>query len=257
MPWAYSTWFGSGWYRVGDERDVFVVRYAPRRLLREPALDEDGSRTVGIEVRLPVTVGLNHFPLDDLSGSVDFENLANISLTPSLYFDVPVDERWSLRPFVAVGWGTVLNDDDSAWTYWAGIRSRYVLKTGTLGVALYNALGFVGHTPDRGPSQRFWPITNALEFRYPPGFLRWRGEQLELHWHVAHTYFQNELDLLGRERENEPISDEWELALAVSREDEPIRFWRLSFARMGLAYRFSSDGELQGIGLVFQSLFNE
>lgn len=257
IHWAYSTWFGNGWYTIGDDRDVFVVRYAPSRTLREAALEEDGERTVGVELRFPVTAGLNHFPLDNLRGSVDFENLANLSVTPSVYWNVPMNERWSIRPFAALGWGTVLNGSESAWTYWTGLRSRYVLRPEKLNVALYNAVGYVGYSPSNDSSSHFWPITNALEFRYPPSFLRYDDEQLLLHWHVAHTYFQADLDVLRRDRESEPISDEWELGVAISRHDEPIRWWKLEFARLGLAYRFSTDGELQGVGLMFQSLFDE
>lgn len=257
IHWAYSTWFGNGWYRIGDDQDVFVVRYAPRRTLREAALEEDGERTVGLELRLPFTAGLNHFPLDNVAGSVDFDNLANLSVTPSVYWNVPMNERWLLRPFAALGWGTVLDGSESAWTYWAGLRSRYVLRPEKLNVALYNAIGYVGYSPNSGPSSSFWPVTNALEFRYPPAFLRYKGEQLLLHWQVAHTFFQADLDVLRRNRESEPISDEWELGVAISREDAPIRWWKLEFSRLGLAYRFSSDGELQGVGLMFQSLFEE
>src|SRR5690606_35226549 len=111
IHWAYSTYFGTGWYQVNDERDAFAIRYAPRKPLREASINDDGSRTVGMELRLPITVGLNHFPLDDIAGSVDPANLANISITPGIYFDVPLNERWMLRPFVAAGWGTVLNGD--------------------------------------------------------------------------------------------------------------------------------------------------
>ncbi|MCK5326255.1 MAG: hypothetical protein KAJ57_09600, partial [Woeseiaceae bacterium] len=30
VHWAYSAYFGSGWYRVSGDRDVFVVRMTPR-----------------------------------------------------------------------------------------------------------------------------------------------------------------------------------------------------------------------------------
>ena len=257
IHWAYSTYFGTGWYQIGDERDAFAIRFAPRKPLRGASLTEDGSRTIGIELRLPVTVGLNHFPLDDLAGSVDPANLANVSVTPSVYFDVLVNERWTLRPFIAAGWGTVLNGDESAWTYWTGLRSRLVFGAGNVDAALVNSIGFVGYTPDSGPSTNFWPIMTAVEMAAPLGSLQHDDRQLMLHWHAGYTFFQDDLDIVRRDLTTEPISDQWELGLAVSKVDAPITVWRLSFDRVGLAYRFSSDGELQGIGLVFRSLFDE
>src|SRR5690606_39930128 len=38
IPWAYSTYFGTGWYKVGEDRDAFAIRYAPRKPLREAVL---------------------------------------------------------------------------------------------------------------------------------------------------------------------------------------------------------------------------
>jgi hypothetical protein len=256
IHWAYSTWFGTGWYQIGDERDAFAVRYAPRRPLRKASLDEDGTRTIGIELRLPITVGLNHFPLDDVRGSFNPQNLANISVTPGIYFDVPMNARWTLRPFVAAGWGTVLNGDESAWTYWSGIRSRVAFKPGAWDVGLLNAIGFVGYTPSSGPSSKFWPITTAVEMAKPLGTLRHAGQQLLLHTLLGYTYFQADLDIIRRDLSTEPISDQWELGLAVSKADAMIRIWRFEFDRLGLSYRFSSDGELKGIGIVFGSMFD-
>ncbi|HLU06705.1 MAG TPA: hypothetical protein VKZ91_09135 [Woeseiaceae bacterium] len=257
IPWAYSTYFGTGWYKVGEDRDAFAIRYAPRKPLREAVLHEDGSRTIGIELRLPFTVGLDHFPLDDLQGSVDPANLANISVTPSIYFDIPMNERWTLRPFVAAGWGTVLNGDESAWTYWTGLRSRLAFNVGKVNAALLNSIGFVGYTPNVGSSTNFWPVQTAVEMATPLGNWQLDERQVLLHWHFGYTYFTDDLDIVRRDLTTEPISDQWELGLAVSKVDAQIEIWRFKFDRVGLAYRFSSDGKLQGVGFVFRSLFDK
>jgi hypothetical protein len=257
IPWAYSTYFGTGWYQIGDDRDAFAIRFAPRKPLREASLDEEGARTIGMELRFPVTVGLDHFPLDDIGGSVDPANLANVSVTPSIYFDIPVNRRWTLRPFVAAGWGTVLNGDESAWTYWTGLRSRLAFKLGRVDGALLNSIGFVGYTPDSGPSTNFWPVQTAVEMATPLGNLQLDERQLLLHWHGGYTYFTDDLDIVRRDLSTEPIRDQWEIGVAVGKVDAPINVWRFKFDRVGLAYRFSSDGELQGVGFVFRSLFDQ
>ena len=43
----------------------------------------------------------------------------------------------------------------------------------------------------------------------------------------------------------------------MSQADAPFRLWWFRFDRLGLAYRFSSDGKLKGVGFVFQSLFDQ
>jgi hypothetical protein len=256
IPWAYSTYFGTGWYRIGDDRDAFAIRYAPRRRLRAASINDGGSRTIGIELRFPVTVGLDHFPLDDIRGSVDPSNLANVSITPTIHVDIPMNEHWTLRPFAAAGWGTVLNGDESAWTYWTGFRSRLAFGTGKVDMALINSIGFVGYTPNHGSSTNFWPVMAAVEMTAPLGNLQHDDRALMLHWHGGYTFFQDDLDIVRRDLTTGPISDQWEFGLAVSKMDARVELWRFSFDRVGLAYRFSSDGELQGIGLVFESMFD-
>jgi hypothetical protein len=98
---------------------------------------------------------------------------------------------------------------------------------------------------------------SALEFGHPLFRESQSGQQWRLNWHLSYTFFQNDLDLVSRKLETEPISDQWELGLALSREDASIPVWRFEFERLGLSYRFSSDGDLQGIGLVFSSLFDQ
>lgn len=257
VHWAYSTYFGSGWYQIDGAQNAFVIRYTPKKTLSEAFIDEENNRHVGVELRFPVTVGLNHFPLDDLPGSVNPENLANVSVTPAIYLTWPVNERWTLRPFAALGWGTLLGGDGSAWSYWGGLKSRWVLTSREPEFALVNSVGFVGYSPDTGSSSSFWPITSALEFRQPVSRPTAGSGSWVLHAHLAYTFFQDHLDLVGRNLSNEPISDQWELGVALSRAKSPISIWRFNFDRLGLSYRFSTDGNLQGIGLIFSSLFDQ
>ena len=255
IHWAYSTWFGTGWYRVGDARDAFAIRYAPSTLVREETVRE-GEQPWSVELRVPLTVGLEHFPLDDITGSVDPANFASLSVTPAVNVTVPVSDKWTLRPFVALGWGAVLNGSGSAWTWWAGVRSRYRSSLGALGWSWLYSVAVVGYTPNDGPSSNFWPVTTGFEFDHPVGTRELQGEQLHVNWHAAYTYFADEMELVRLGRAEDGIRDQWEIGIGINKEDTPIEVWRLRFDRLGLAYRFSSDGELQGIGLVFDSLFD-
>ena len=109
VHWAYSSYFGTGWYQVSGDRDVYVLRMTPRWEPREADIAEDGVRTIGIELSFPITVGLDKFDLDDIPGVVDPDNLASLSVTPGIDITVPINERWALRPFASIGWGTLLN----------------------------------------------------------------------------------------------------------------------------------------------------
>ena len=255
VHWAYSSYFGTGWYRIDNQRNVFVLRTTPRWELREPAIAEDGTRTMGIEFRLPVTAGLNSFILDDIAGTVDPDNLASISIAPGVDVTIPLTSRWSLRPFASVGWGTVVNDSESAWTYWAGVKSRYAFQHGKLNWSLQNSLAYVGYSPSEGPSEDFWPLMAGLEFSYPIRSYWPDGGQLILNWHGMYTTFEDNLDLVLEDATSKSITDQWEFGLALSKKDRRIKMWWFSFDRLGLAYRFSSSRDLTGISVVFRSVF--
>jgi hypothetical protein len=256
VHWAYSSYFGSGWYQVTGDRDVFVIRGTPRWELREADLSVEGERTVGIELRFPVTVGLDNFSVDDIPGTITPSNLASVSVTPGIDITVPITERWLLRPHMAIGWGSALDGSDSAWTYWAGLKSRYSFQNGDLNWALINAITYVGNTPTKGSSDDFWPLMAGLEFDYPLGKRQMDNEQLYLSWHGTYTSFEGDLDQTVGDGSVDPITDQWQFGLSIRKKKEPIKIWFMKFDRLGLAYRFSSSGDLKGISFVFRSVFD-
>ena len=254
VHWAYSSYFGSGWYRVSGDRDVFVLRMTPRWDLSDADLAEDGTRTTGVELSFPITVGLNRIDFDDIPGTTDPDNLASLSVTPGIAVTIPLSERWALRPFASVGWGTLLNESESAWTYWGGIKSRYTFQNGNLNWALINSVTYVGYSPSVGPSEHFWPLVAALEFEYPIGNKQRDDDSLFVSWHGMYTSFENDLDLVSQEGSTLPITDEWEFGLSFHKQEKPIKIWWFNFDSLGLAYRFSSSGDLKGISFVFRSI---
>jgi hypothetical protein len=130
-----------------------------------------------------------------------------------------------------------------------------VLHGGRLNWALINSLALVGYSPSIGSSQKFWPLSGGFEFDYLLA-RHWIGEQRAmLHWHALYTRFKSNLNLVAPSGRTRPITDQWELGLSVGKENGPIRVGWLHFERLGLAYRFSSDGELKGISVVLRSLF--
>lgn len=257
VHWAYSAYFGTGWYRVSGDRDVFVLRMTPRWAWSEPSLDEDGSRKVGLYFKAPVSVGLDRFDYDDILGAADLDNVSFLSVNPGIDIEIPINEIWSLRPFASVGYGGELNGDDSAWSYWAGIKSRVSFQSGKLNWHLLNQAGFVGYTPSEGPDDTIWPVMAGLEFDYPIGAPKRDGDQLLLHWRASYTHLGNDLEFTSSRTEPSIITDQWEIGVALGRRDSRISIWFLNFDMLGLGYRASSNGELKGVTFVFRSMFDE
>jgi hypothetical protein len=257
LHWAYASYFGTGWYSVGDNRDAYVLRMTPRWEYREASLGDDGDRSIGIYFKFPVTIGLDTLDLSNLPGALEPDNLASLSVTPGIDIEIPVTQRFTLRPYLAVGYGVTTNSNESAWTYWTGVRSRYSFQSGKLDWALLNSISYVGYTPNEGSAEDFWPLMIGLEFNYPLGKAEAKEGSWILHWHGTYTSFENDLDFLAANSPDaKPITDEWELGIAFRRKGERIPIWFMSFDRLGLAFRSSSDGELRGIAFIFRSLFD-
>jgi len=256
IPWAYAAYFGTGRYDL-DGNTVYVLSARPRWGVREPALDEDGSRTVGIEIRLPIAVGLYRFDFEPDS-TLRFDNISTISLVPSVEFDIPVTPRWSLKPLVAVGYGGEVGGDASAAIYWAGIKSELQFSARAFDWALVNGLTYVGYSNKLHERGEILPLMTGVEFARALPSAKIRGERVRLHWHVAYTSYLDEAEIGLSARTLDPVTldSEWELGAAFSTGDRPLRWWRLHWDRVGLAYRFSNDGGFEGISLTFHSLYD-
>lgn len=255
IHWAYANYFGTGWYSIGDERDVFVLKADKRWSGDEAGFNDDGSRRYRTEWRLPVLFGLNRFELDDPLGIVDLDNVAFLSVNPSALVEIPVTRRWTLKPQLGGGYGQALDGSESAWTYSAVVRSRLSFEADRFDWHILNLAGFVGYSPDRGSSDRLWPLMAAVAVDYPIG-----GSDAgrKLHWHLAYTTYASDLDFVVGGDTERPISDEWELGVALTRPGQPLlRIGWFEFERLGLGYRRSSNGELEGVTLLFRSLFDQ
>jgi hypothetical protein len=258
VHWAYSSYFGTGWYRVDGDRDVFVLRLSTTWELAESSY-ENGERKIGLYLRTPVSAGLDRFDIDDIPDAVDLDNVSFLSFNPGLDVEIPVNDIWSLRPYASVGYGRELNSSgEYAWTYWGGVKSRVELHAGERSNwYLINKLGYVGYTPKTGESDSFWPAMAGIEVNHPLGQRTESGSQWLLHWNAGYTYFGNDIFFSRSAEVNQDISDQWEVGAAIGRKDDPVKIWFLEFDRLGLGLRTSSSGDLQGVTFIFRSAFEK
>ena len=256
VHWAYSAYFGTGWYSVAGDRDVFVFRVTPEWELSEPSF-ENGKRESGWYLKTPVVTGLDQFDVDDIPDAVDLDNVAFLSVNSVLELELPINRIWSLRPYASVGFGSAINDSENAWTYWAGIKSRLLLHEGERSSwRLVNNLGYVGYTPNNGSSDSFWPAMAGIEVSHPLGSKQTGGEPAWLvHWNAGYTYFGDDIFFSRAPNVNQNVSDQWEIGIALGKREEPIKIWFVNFNRLGLGYRESSDGSLTGVTFIFRSAF--
>jgi len=256
IHWAYSAYYGTGSYSLGDEATVYTLSARPGYTWQDAALEPDGARRVGIDLRVPVSLGAHDFDIANLGATLNADNVATLSVVPGVEIDVPVNDRWSVKPLVYAGWGTALDGDESAWIYWVGVKSRLRLGRGGLDWALVNALTRIAYSGNPGNRGSLAPLLTGFEFERPLGKVRIADAQARLHWHVAYTKYLDAFEFTSAENRALAVHNEWELGAAFSTGTQPLKLWRLRWDRVGVAYRMSSSGDFEGIGLVFHSLFD-
>jgi len=255
VHWAYSSFFGTGWYKIEDARTVFVLRTPIRQTLRKSSPDGTGTNKWGIEIRYPVTVGLHD--IEDLGGIIDNDNFATATFTPGIELEIPISERWYLRTLAHAGWGSDLRNDDSAWIYYAGIKSRYVFPAKKYQWSLLNSLYYAGYTPDEGRSDHLAVAQIGVEFLQPLSKAKIHGEPIDLHWTFMYSFLGNELHFNLPDGTFEPIEDQMEVGLQMSFRNRPFKIWFLDVHRIGMGYQFSPDGQFTAITFNMNSWFKK
>lgn len=255
--WALGAFFGTGWYQVDANRSVFIVRLPPRQELRAASLDEQGQRTLGIELVYALSLGLSR--LDELPDFIEFDNYSTISFTPGIQVEVPVTPAWSLRPFLHLGYGWESQTQEGAFIGYGGVKSRYRLNAASVTSrwSLLNGVYFAGYRPEYQDRGRFAALMAGLENSRPLGNWQIAGSNAMLNGHVTYTWFFDELNFHTDAERVNSFRDQWEVGLAIGRRGGKIDLGFLSFEQIGLAYRWSSDGNFDGILLSFRSPFDE
>lgn len=255
VHWAFSSFFGTGWYQVEDNRSVFVVRIPPRQTIRQSSY-ENGQRKLGIEIHYPLTLGLHNLDFDDIPGIISPDNFGTVSFTPGVEVEIPVNESWALRPFIKVGWGKEFELDQSAWIYETGIKSRYEFSSKHVEWAFLGNIQFAGFNPSDGQRDDISSVLLGLEARQPLARAFW-GQEYDLHWHATFTKLDRELQFANGDGSFTNIEDIFEVGLAFSFRDRPFRFWFWKPARLGLGIKFSPDGDFQAITFTTRSWFTK
>lgn len=256
VHWAYASFFGTGWYSIEGARSVFALQVPFRQTLRESSISENAEPELGVEIRYPLTIGLHD--VEDLGGIVDNDNFGTMAFAPGVELEIPINQSWYLRPFAHIGWGRELEKGESAWVYYAGIKSRYIFPSNNkYEWSLLNGLYFAGYRPDEGRSDHLAVASIGVELRQPLSNAKLAGRPVDLHWNLMYTFLGNELHFNLPDGSFDPIQDHLELGLAMSFRDGPYKLWFFNVHRLGLGYRFSSNGEFSAITLHMRSWFTK
>jgi len=253
VHWAFSAFFGTGWYQVKDNQSVFVMRIPPRQTLRKASIDDEGNRRYGLEIHYPLTLGLHN--VDDLPGVIDPDNFGTVSFTPGVTVEIPVSSRWYLRANAHVGWGKETGTDNSAWIYYGSLKSRVSFDWNSLDGAWLSAVRYAAYKTNEDERSDLASFMLGAELNRPLRRTTVGGTPLILNWHLTYDWLFDEVDFILPRQGAQAIDDQWELGLALSKGEQPFRLWFMKFQRVGLALRWSTDGKFWAVSLNLRSPF--
>ncbi len=253
MHWAFSAFFGSGWYEISDSESVFIVRTPFSQEWSRSSLSE-GRREPGIEFLYPLSVGLHN--VDSLDDFADVDSFGTLAFTPGIEVEIPVTGHWYLRPLAHFGWGTATDGGDSAWIYYGGIKSRYTPELSNGRWSVLNALYRAGYHSENGDRGSITMAMAGAEFRHPIAAQLADGEALQLNWHLTYSWLFDEAEFSLRSGFSQSVDDQWELGIALAPRQGDFRLWKFAFAQLGLSFRASSNGDYRAIGINFSSPFH-
>jgi hypothetical protein len=237
--WYYASAYGTGYYKIGEE-SVAVLRLPFAYTLR-PATEEQW----GLKLTLPVVGAFADFDLREFDlGRV---STAGMSFVPGLEAWIPLNARWTLKPFASLGMGREFQRDSSAIIWSLGTTTVYNQPIGDrLQSALGGKLVFAGYQSGGEKS-----ILSALSIGGDLGIplnAEFSGRQAVLGAQLIGTVYFNDIEFLLPASGTKEVSSELEVALTLGVR-RPFEVLGVGFDRIGLGYRRGSDG-LRGVRLV-------
>ncbi len=222
VGYEFATWLGTGLYSIGD-KDVWILN-----LPLKYELIEATERRMGARVLLPVTIGW----LDTRAFNSD--DLQTATFIPGLELTFKPTRWWALRAFAQTGIGRDFSNDDSAWVYAGGVKSRMELVRGKYTFALGNALVAAG-SRSGGEDSSFGRFDVGLDVERPMAWRLFdRGTKISA-FYIA-SFFSDNADFITRLDEdaaNLGTVHTFGLALGVER---PFRLLGLKLEWLGVSY---------------------
>jgi hypothetical protein len=233
INYAYATWVGSGYYRIGEQQ-AFILRGNFSWTLRK--WDEYDW---GLELLLPATIGwYNLSKLDDVGA---------ITFVPGLRLVYPVKENWWLKPYVQIGFGRDLSGGDTALIAGGGIKSLavFTLKN-DIELELGNNLAYADNSEsDKSPVDNgFSMFEIGLNSRWPLN-VTLLDRRTFLNVYFIYTDFLNELVFFDADLFEDDLTRLYKFGISLEGRPE---FSILGFEFRGVGLEVSFGKDYFGIG---------
>src|SRR5215831_14346595 len=235
INWWYSATFGTGFYKIGPAVATVV------RLPFSYRLRDMGDGSVGVNLLAPVTVAAYHLNLHELNEFDLQQDVAAASFLPGAEVEIPMTERWRLRPFAQAGMGSQHTDPTLvAYMYTGGVRSLYRFPGEEYRVSLGTALFAAGfRVRDGSERQGLGVFQLGLNMETNWSVPLWNGPAY-LNWHFISTAYYPKLTFADPEPGQLSVIREYQAGFSF-RTAREIKFLGFGADTLGLGFRFAHN----------------
>lgn len=233
INYAYAAWIGSGYYQVEDHK-IYILR-VPFGF----TLIEQGSKKWGLDLLVPVTVGLDEFTDEE-------EKIASISIIPGVEGKYQVRDNWWLKPYGQIGIGQDFSYKEETWVWGYGLKSLAQFPYKKVLFELGNSVRYAnnehsGTGGDNGFSM--WEI--GLNAKLP---VSWNIQKRpnDINFFCVYSGFMNDLELVSLVDDTIEITRLYKIGIAINSESN-FSIFGIRFRGGGLTFTYG-DG-FTGIGV--------
>ena len=138
--YAFANYLGSGIYRTdGQTLQIYLIPFVYNA--RKMAQDQSG-----IKIKLPVTLGFADFKFSQIDNTGLPDEAATGSFIPGIELLYPVNDNWTVIPFLDAGVARNFTANESVYVYSGGIKHRLVFSQGNKQFVVGNKLLYAAHT---------------------------------------------------------------------------------------------------------------
>jgi hypothetical protein len=198
---------------------------------------DEVERGWGLKLMLPVSIGGYELRAATDVGDL-VERIETVTIYPGFEFQVPVGERWFLRPYAEVGVISAFGDRGSEELYAAGLKWRVELGGEKVHWRLGGEGTFSVGTSPAGESIDFMEFALGPEVSIRLNFTI-GGRAADVAPFAIYRRFSG-LEIPLPDREPASLEEQYEVGLTFGTEPRHV-VWGIRVPRFGVSYRFG-DG---------------
>jgi len=236
LHFAYSSLFGSGYYKVG-ERSVGVVEL-PFSIETKVAGED---HLYGFKWLLPISFGLHSFDPDDILE--DSDRVSTLSFVPGVELHFPLASGWQLRPYAQLGYAfDVSSSSENAYVYHTGVKARQQLvplEANRIGLTWGIRGALAGYKPENGNDNSLGFVSAGFDTQWPLPF-KPRGNMTFLGVSLYANYYYETARFANVTAKEDESKYETTIALAFGFAGGK-RQLNIPFDRIGIGYKRGND----------------